>query len=350
MLKMLKQTFSNFLDDRCQTMAAALAYYTAFSLPPLLVLLMLFLGQVMDPADLRGNIESQLGMLMGPQGAQQVQGLLEQSQQPLVGGVLTGIISVAALLFGATGVFGELQGSLNSAWKVAPDPKKGGWKQFVTKRLLSFTMIFAVAFLLLVSLVLSAMISAFGTVVSNMVDGGLSTGLLYVLDLTLSFAIFTIVFMTIFKFVPDAEIGWHDVRVGAMGTAALFLLGKFVIGFYLGQSNPGQAYGAASSLAILLVWLYYSSMILLFGAEFTKVHADARGRPIVPEKGAISTEQHGAPAGTVPRADQPKTDGSVGTPAPNAKTGSRGSTGNPAYHPTPRIASDRGGNDRGSHD
>lgn len=306
MLKMLKQTLTNFLDDRSQTMAAALAYYTAFSLPPLLVLLMLVLGKVMDPADLRGNIETQLGMLMGAQGAEQVKGLLEQSKQPLAGGVFTGIISVLALLFGATGVFGELQSSLNSAWKVAPDPKRGGWKQFITKRVLSFTMIFAVAFLLIVSLVMSAMISAFGSVVSNMFDGGLSTPLLYILDLTLSFGIFTIVFMTIFKFVPDAEIGWHDVRVGAMGTAVLFLLGKFVIGFYLGRSNPGQAYGAAGSLAILLVWLYYSSMILLFGAEFTKVHADSRGRPIVPEKGAISTEKHGAPPGSVPRADQPR--------------------------------------------
>jgi membrane protein len=347
MFSMLKQTLSNFLDDRCQTMAAALAYYTAFSLPPLLVLLMLFLGQVMDPADLRGNIESQLGMLMGPQGAQQVKGLLEQSQQPMAGGLLTGLLSVAALLFGATGVFGELQASLNSAWKVAPDPKKGGWKQFVTKRLLSFTMIFAVAFLLLVSLVLSAMISAFGAVVSSMVDGGLSTPLLYILDLTLSFIIFTLVFSTMFKFVPDAEIGWHDVRVGAMGTAALFLLGKFVIGLYLGRSNPGQAYGAAGSLAILLVWLYYSSMILLFGAEFTKVHADARGRPILPEKGAISTEKHGAPPGSVPGADQPKSDGTV--PA-HTKKGSKGSSGNPGYHPTPRFASDPGSNDGGSRD
>ena len=308
MLKLLKQTATNFMDDRCQTMAASLAYFTAFSLPPLLVLIMLVLGAVMDPADLQGNIEQQLGTLMGAKGAEQVQTLLQQAQRPVTGGVVPAIMGVFLLLFGATGVFGELQGALNSAWKVAPDPKKGGWKNFVVKRLLSFTMVFGVAFLLLVSLTLSAMISAFGAVVSNMFEGGLSKALLFSLDLALSFIIFSLVFATIFKFVPDAKIGWHDVEIGAMGTAVLFLIGKFLIGFYLGQSNPGEAYGAAGSLAILLVWLYYSSMLLLFGAEFTKVWADSRGRGIRPEKGAISTEggKNGGP--NVPRPDQPKSE------------------------------------------
>lgn len=308
MLKLLKQTATNFVDDRCQTMAAALAYYTAFSLPPLLVLILLVLGSVMDPTDLQGNIEQQLGALMGPKGAEQVQALLQQAQKPITGGVLPTILSVGALLFGATGVFGELQGALNSAWKVAPDPAKGGAKNFVMKRILSFTMVFAVAFLLLVSLTLSAMISAFGAIVSNMFEGGLNTAVLFTLDLTLSFIIFSLVFATIFKFVPDAKIDWHDVEIGAMGTATLFLIGKFLIGFYLGQSNPGEAYGAAGSLAILLVWLYYSSMILLFGAEFTKVWSDAHGRGIRPEKGAVSTEngRNGGP--NVPRADQPKSE------------------------------------------
>lgn len=306
MLKLLKQTTTNFLDDRCQTMAAALAYYTAFSLPPLLVLILLALGSIMDPTDLQGGIERQLGTLMGPRGAEQVQDLLKQAQQPATGGVVATILGILALLFGATGVFGELQGALNSAWKVAPDPKKGGWKNFVMKRILSFTMVFGVAFLLLVSLTLSALISAFGTIVSNMVEGGLNKVLLFSLDLTLSFIIFSLVFATIYKFVPDARIDWHDVEAGAMGTAVFFLMGKFLIGFYLGQSNPGQAYGAAGSLAILLVWLYYSSMLMLFGAEFTKVWSDAHGRGIKPEKGAISTAngKNGGP--NVPRADQPR--------------------------------------------
>jgi membrane protein len=312
MLTLLKQTASNFVDDRCQSMAAALAYYTAFSLPPLLVLILLVLGTVMDPTDLQGNIEQQLGSLMGAKGAEQVQALLQQAQKPITGGVLPTILSVGALLFGATGVFGELQGALNSAWRVAPDPAKGGWKNFVLKRILSFTMVFAVAFLLLVSLTLSALISAFGVIVSNMFEGGLNTAVLFTLDLTLSFIIFSLVFATIFKFVPDARIAWRDVEIGAMGTATLFLVGKFLIGFYLGKSNPGEAYGAAGSLAILLVWLYYSSMILLFGAEFTKVWADAHGRGIKPQKGAISTAngKNGGP--NIPRADQPKTEDKTG--------------------------------------
>ena len=138
MLKLLKQTLTNFIDDRSQTMAAALAYYTAFSLPPLLVLILLVLGSFIDPVDLQGNIASQLGTLMGPKSAAQVQELLKQAQQPVTGGVLPSILGIAALLFGATGVFGELQASLNSAWKVAPDPTKGGWKNFITKRILSF--------------------------------------------------------------------------------------------------------------------------------------------------------------------------------------------------------------------
>ncbi|HYW30058.1 MAG TPA: YhjD/YihY/BrkB family envelope integrity protein, partial [Gemmatimonas sp.] len=147
MIKLIKQTFSNFLDDRAQTMAAALAYYTAFSIPPLLVLILLGLGAVMDPADLQGDIERQLGTLMGAKGAEQVKGLLLQAQSPATGGVLPTIMGIFLLLFGATGVFGELQAALNSAWKVAPDPKAGGWKAFIKKRLLSFTMVFGVAFL-----------------------------------------------------------------------------------------------------------------------------------------------------------------------------------------------------------
>jgi membrane protein len=306
LVPVLKKSFSNFLDDRCQTMAAALAYYTAFSLPPLLILIMLVLGAVMDPSDLQGNIQSQLGMLMGPKGAEQVKSLLLQAQNPITGGVIPSIMGILALLFGATGVFGELQGALNSAWKVAPDPKRGGWKQFVMKRVLSFTMVFGVAFLLLVSLSISALITAFGGVVSNMVDGGLNKGLLFLLDLSLSFIIFSIVFATIYKFVPDAEIDWHDVRMGSMGTAVFFLIGKFAIGFYLGRSNPGEAYGAAGSLAILLVWIYYSSMLLLLGAEFTKAWSEAHGRGIRPEKGAISTANGANGGPSIPRDDQPR--------------------------------------------
>lgn len=294
MLSLLKQTLNDFLDDRCQTMAAALAYYTAFSLPPLMVLVLLIFGTVMDPAQVQGNLQDQLTTLMGSKGAEQVQALIEQAQRPSSSNALTATLGVLTLLFGATGVFGELQAALNTVWQVKPS-EGGGWKKFILKRAVSFTMVLGVAFLLLVSLTLSALISAFGAILSAQFDGGLSTPLLFVLDLGLSFTVFSLVFATIYKFVPDAEIAWQDVRAGAMGTAILFLIGKFIIGFYLGRSNPGQAYGAAGSLAVLLVWLYYSSMILLLGAEFTQVWACEHGRKIQPEQHAESTKDEPPP-------------------------------------------------------
>lgn len=304
MWTLLKQTASSFVDDRCQTMAAALAYYTAFSLPPLLVLLLVILGTTMDPDTIQRAMEGQMQNLMGAKGAEQVRAILLQARRP-EGGVLPTVLGIAALAFGATGVFGELQNALNKTWRVAPDPSKGGVKNFLVKRLFSFTFVIGIAFLLLVSLTLSALIAAFGGIVSNMVDGGLSEALLFTLDLVLSFTIFTIVFAITFRFLPDAKVAWRDVLHGAVGTALLFLLGKFAIGFYLGRSNPGEAYGAAGSLAILLVWLYYSSMILLFGAEFTRVWAEERGSGIRPEPGAVH----------VPPAPQP---GEIDTPAARA--------------------------------
>lgn len=299
-LMLLKRTVSNFLNDRCTSMAAAIAYYTIFSLPPLLILIMMMLGVVIDRETLESGIMDQLTTLIGARGAEQVGEILKRGNEVGSNGALPTTLSLLALAFGATGVFGELQAALNTAWRVAPDPKAGGIKSFVMKRLLSFGMVLVIAFFLLVSLVASALISAFGDFVSSHIDGGLSPAILYVLDLSLSLLTGVALFGAIFKFLPDAEIRWRDVWVGAVGTTLLFLLGKFAIGFYLGQSNPGEAFGAASSLAVLLIWVYYSSMILLFGAEFTCMWADQRGGGIVPEKGAIRTSKPGANA---PRED-----------------------------------------------
>jgi membrane protein len=288
MLKLLKQSASDWVDDRCPSMAAALSYYTAFSLPPLLVLILVILGATMDPQDIQSAIENQVRDLVGETGADQVHTILLQANRP-DGGLLPTIFGSVALAFGATAVFGELQAALNKTWRVMPDPSKGGVKNFLVKRLFSFTFVIGIAFLLLVSLVLSALISAFGAMLSEMVNGGLSTALLFVIDLSISLLLFTLIFAVTFKYLPDATVQWGDVFHGAVLTALLFLAGKFGIGFYLGRSNPGQAYGAAGSLAVLLVWLYYSSMILLFGAEFTRNWAVRRGSGITPEDGAIHT-------------------------------------------------------------
>ena len=184
--------------------------------------------------------------------------------------MLATLLGVAALLVGATGAFLQLQASLNKAWEVKPDPKQGGIKQFIRKRLFSFGMILVIAFLLLVSLVVSALISALGHMLQSLLPGGVSEVLLYLVDLVVSLAVITSVFATMFKVLPDAEIAWKDVWPGAVVTAVLFVLGKFLIGFYLGRSNPGEAFGAAGALALILAWIYYSSLILLFGAEFTE--------------------------------------------------------------------------------
>jgi membrane protein len=286
MMSILKDTGNGFLEDDCQTQAAALSYYTIFSLPPLLMIILLILGTLVDPQDIRGQLETQLGALMGPSATVQIKTILAQLHAPGAGGTLATVLSIVALVLGASGAFGQLQAALNKAWEVAPDPH-GGLRALVVKRVFSFGMILSVAFLLLVSLVLSAALSAFGGALSRMLPNGLSTTLLQIINQVLSFVVIAGLFAAIFKVLPDAKVSWRDVRVGAAFTAFLFVLGKFLIGFYLGRSNPGQAFGAAGSLAVLLVWIYYSSMIVLLGAEFTEAWAERRGSGIAPERGAV---------------------------------------------------------------
>ncbi|MEO6056034.1 MAG: YihY/virulence factor BrkB family protein [Gemmatimonadales bacterium] len=286
-LTLLKDSGKDFIDDECPTQAAALSYYTIFSLPPLLLLLLLILGSVLDPRDIQGQLETQIGALMGPSASQHIRGILEQAHQPGSRALLPTVLSVAALIFGATGAFGQLQAALNRAWKVAPDPEKGGLKAFLLKRVFSFGMILSVAFLLLVSLVLSAALSAFGGALGGMLPEGLSATFLQVVNQVVSYVVIAALFAAIFKVLPDARVTWRDAWIGATGTALLFVIGKFVIGLYLGRSNPGEAFGAAGSLAVMLVWIYYSSMILLFGAEFTQVWANRWGGGVSPERGAV---------------------------------------------------------------
>lgn len=285
-LGLLRQSLSDFSDDECPTMAAALSYYTVFSLPPLLALLLLLLGAIVDPAQVQGTLEAQIENLMGSAGGEEVRAMIREAEHP-AGGLLAVILGFAALILGATGVFGQLQAALNKAWEVKPDPAQGGVKNFVLKRVFSFGMVLGVAFLLLVSLALTAALSAFGDALGDRLPGGVSEPVLHAFNFVLSFAVVVLLFAAMFKVLPDARIAWRDVLPGAFVTALLFMVGKSLIGFYLGKSNPGEAFGAAGSLAVLLVWIYYSSMILLFGAEFTQTWAERRGRGIEPEPGAV---------------------------------------------------------------
>lgn len=283
--RLLKLTFKDFSDDECPRLAAALSYYTVFALPPLLILLLLIAGIVFDPADVEKALSGQMGNMLGESGGEAIRTMIAQSERPGAGKGLAAVLGIAAVVFGATGAFIQLQAALNRAWEVEPDPRAGGLKNFIFKRLLSLGMVLGIAFLLMVSLAVSAALSALGGVLERMVPG-LNAVVAELINAVISLGVFTLLFAAIFKVLPDARIALRDVWVGAGVTALLFVIGKFAIGMYLGRSNPGEAYGAAGSLAIVLVWIYYASMILLFGAEFTQTWAVEKGSGIEPEEGA----------------------------------------------------------------
>jgi membrane protein len=285
-LGIFKQSFRDFMKDDCMTSAAALSYYTVFSLPAILMLIMLLVSSVMDPTDVRGGLESQLESLMGPSAGGEVRTILQETERP-GGGLIPTLVGIVALVFGATGALGQLQAALNRAWNVEPDPNQGGIKNFLTKRLFSLGMLFSIAFLLLVSLVISAALSGLGDRLSSLLPSGLSGPMLQALNLAVSLLVIGFLFAAMFKVLPDAKVAWRSAWVGGFVTALLFVVGKFLIGLYLGKSNPGEAYGAAGSLIVLLLWIYYSSIILLFGAEFTETWAEKRGEGVQPEPGAV---------------------------------------------------------------
>ena len=284
---LLKGAAQDFVDDDCPRMAAALAYYTVFSLPPLLFLIITIAGVVLGQEAAEGQVKEQVSSLVGPEAAGQVQTMIENASERTSGGTLATLIGIVALVFGATGVFAQLQDALNRAWEVEPDPEVGGLKNFIFKRVLSLGMILGIGFLLLVSLALSALLTGAGNAIGSLLGGGASEVLLQVINFVISFVVIALLFAAIYKVMPDAEIAWRDVWAGAAGTAFLFVVGKFLIGLYLGNTDAGSAYGAAGSLAIILLWVYYAAMIILFGAEFTQAWAQRYGKGIKPDEDAV---------------------------------------------------------------
>ena len=295
MLAILKETWEEFTSDECPRMAAAMAYYAVFSLPALLVIVVsiaaLIAGRDQTVESLTGYFEDSLGR----EGAQQIATMLEQASKP-GRGILASAIGFLVLLLGASGVMLELQTALNRAWGVTPDPKQPLVRTFLVKRLLSFGMLLGIVFLLLASLVISWILTAFGGLINRLSPDWLSAEVLEAANLAVSFLVITLVFAALLKFVPDARIGWRDVWIGAAVAAMLFVLGKFALSLYLSYSNVTSTYGAAGSLALILLWIYYSSMILFFGAELTQVVASHRGHAAPPEPGAIRADTRPADA------------------------------------------------------
>ncbi len=285
-LALVKQTGQEVADDNCTSMSAAIAYYTLLSLPPLLAILVGVAGAVFGAETVQEQITGQVGGLLGERGAEEIRTMIENAGD-LGGGSLVGkLFGLLALLFGATGAFVQLQQSLNRAWEVRPDESGSGVVNFLTKRVLSFGMVLTIAFFLIVSLAASALLSGlFGQIEASL--GPVGAAFAWVGEIAVSLALFTFLFAAIFKVLPDAQITWRDVWVGGLVTALLFVLGKFLIGFYLGRSDPGEAFGAAGSIVVILVWIYYTALILLVGAEFTQIWAQRYGAHIRPDEDAV---------------------------------------------------------------
>ncbi len=284
-----RRVFSEFSEDECTQMAAALAYYAIFSIAPVLVIAIAIASFFFNPQDVQGAVQTQLRELLGPGGAEQVRTMIEGAQKS-GSGTLATILSIVALLFGATGVVAQLQIALNKTWDVKVAPQASAVKTFLGKRLLSLALVLGIGLLLIALLLLTAAVSAFGDWFRQYLPQGFSQPLLMGTNVLVSFVIITLLFAAVYKFLPDAELRWSDVLLGAVATALLFVAGKFLISLYLGSRSVGSAYGAAGSLVLVLLWIYYSSIIFLFGAELTQVWARRRGQSIRPAEGAVATE------------------------------------------------------------
>ncbi len=281
--EILKQTVVDWLDDKAPRLGAALAYYAIFSIAPLIVIVIAIAGIWFGKEQAQEQIFNQVSAMVGDEGAQGIGNMLEAANKPREG-IIASVLAVVTLIFGATGVFVQLQDALNTIWEVKPKPGRGVWG-FIRHRILSLAMVFAIGFLLLISLVLSAGLAAAGKWMSGSMPGG--EALWEVVNLGISFVVVAVLFSLMFKYMPDVKISWRDVWIGGALTAVLFVVGKFALGMYLGRSSVGSAYGAAGSLVILLLWVYYSAQIFLFGAEFTQVYANRFGKKLQPSKNAM---------------------------------------------------------------
>ena len=283
---LLKETFRQWSEREPFNNSIIIAYYTIFSLPGLLVIIINVAGYFYDEKEVTSKITGQIQGMIGGDTASDVQSIIDKASENK-GTVISSILGIATLLFGATGVFYQLQQILNKMWEVKPKPKQKVLK-LIRDRVFSFGLILAVGFLLLVSLVVSAGLSA----VSEWASGYISdsfTIIFRLLDFIVSLGVVTVLFASIYKFLPDAKISWKDVWIGAIMTSVLFVVAKFALGLYFGKSDPGSTYGAAGSIILIMLWVSYAGLILLFGAEFTQVYSNRYGKKVQPTSTAVST-------------------------------------------------------------
>jgi membrane protein len=288
-VKLFKHSAQEWSEDHASRLAAAVAYYTIFSLAPLMVIVIAVAGLIWQRSLVQQHLMGQVQGLVGAQGAGFIETLVA-SKGTVGQGIIASVAGVIALLFGALGAFSELHDSLNAIWDVEEKKVSGFFnnlKKAIKDRMLSFTVIIGIGFLLLVSLVISTALSAFQGTLGNLL--AFPPVVLQIINIAISVLVVTVLFALMFKVLPDAKIAWRDVWWGALMTAILFTIGKTLIGLYLGQSNVASSYGAAGSLIVVLLWVYYSAQILFFGAELTQVYANEFGSRIVPDTNAVST-------------------------------------------------------------
>ncbi|HTF19672.1 MAG TPA: YihY/virulence factor BrkB family protein [Chryseolinea sp.] len=284
---MLKKTVSNFVEDDSMSYASSIAFYTIFSLPAVLIIALAIGAAFYERAVVEQELLSQVGRLIGQESAKEISSILAHATFDATS-AFAKVVGIVTLIFSATTVFISLQTTLNKIWGIKPKPKRGLVK-FLLNRLLSLAMVATIGFLLLVSLVIDAVLVLFQGLLSRLL-AGITLYILNIVNIGVSLALVTVIFGLLFKVLPDAKIKWRDVWVGAAITTVLFGLGKYLIGFYLGNSTFNSAYGAAGSLVIILVWVYYSTVIFLFGAEFTSVYAEQSGSKIEPYDTAVKVQ------------------------------------------------------------
>lgn len=284
----LVRTIDEFMNDDCVTLAAALAYYAVFSLPPMLFLIAALAGSLIGWNTIEMQLVESIERMTGPAVAAQLQEGLRSFARRLRPDSAMVIGAGAFLLFAATGVLVQLQNAINRAWAVRPDPKRGYVRNLVAKRLLSLGMILVLTALMLGSVAVSALVAAAGETIRGYLPAAFSGPMLHLLDLASGFAIFFVGFAAVFRIMPDASVEWRDVWIGSGVTAALLTIGKLGVGLYLGSRHVAETFGPAAALAVLLLWIYYSAMIVMFGAEFTHLWAKCRGREITPAEGAVA--------------------------------------------------------------